>query len=142
MYPLPYDFQVSGTYKNLPGFPDTANLVLSNAQVAPQLGRSLSACPAVGNCTATFTAAIVPFGSNPGTTTTGTLFDTRLNQVDVRLTKAFRLNRTRLMANLDLYNLFNDRPPQGINATYGTAWLRPTLLLGGRLLKFGGQIDF
>ena len=35
-----------------------------------------------------------------------------------------------------------DRPVQGINNTYGAAWLRPTSLLTGRLLKFGAQVDW
>ena len=43
---------------------------------------------------------------------------------------------------LDLYNAFNNRAPQTINATYGPEWLTPTTLLGARLLKFGAQIDF
>jgi hypothetical protein len=38
--------------------------------------------------------------------------------------------------------LLNTRPPQAIAATYGAAWLRPTSLLGGRLLKFGAQVSF
>jgi hypothetical protein len=33
------------------------------------------------------------------------------------------------------------RLAQGIIATYGSIWQLPTALLGGRLLKFGAQID-
>ena len=31
---------------------------------------------------------------------------------------------------------------ESIATTYGAAWKRPTLLLGGRLLKFGAQVDW
>ncbi len=43
---------------------------------------------------------------------------------------------------LDVYNAFNNRAPQTINSAYGSEWLTPTTLLGGRLIKFGAQIDF
>jgi hypothetical protein len=29
-----------------------------------------------------------------------------------------------------------------VNGTYGTTWLRPTSIIGGRLFRFGGQVDF
>ena len=29
-----------------------------------------------------------------------------------------------------------------INTTYGSSWIRPTSILQGRLVKFGGQLDF
>ena len=31
---------------------------------------------------------------------------------------------------------------QDSNLAYGAAWLRPTVVLGGRLFKFGTQINF
>jgi hypothetical protein len=65
-----------------------------------------------------------------------------LNQTDLRLTKSIRYSRGRIQGMLDLYNVFNNRAPQTINSAYGPAWLTPTTLLGGRLLKFGAQIDF
>ena len=43
--------------------------------------------------------------------------------------------------------MFNNRPPQGINNRYTPAgtpqgWLTPGVLLGGRLFKFGTQVNF
>src|SRR4029077_2504877 len=62
-YPLPAGLQMSGTFKNLPGVPQAATLSLTNALVAPELGRNLSACP-VGStaaaCTATVAVALLP----------------------------------------------------------------------------------
>ena len=54
----------------------------------------------------------------------------------------FALSTPAAAAMLDLSNAFNNRAPQTINSAYGPAWLTPTTLLGGRLLKFGAQIDF
>src|SRR5205823_3167328 len=68
-YPLPWwGVILSGTFKHLPGIAQTANLVLGNAQIAPALGRNLSACPAAGTCTATVTHALIPFGTTDGIT--------------------------------------------------------------------------
>ena len=50
--------------------------------------------------------------------------------------------RGRIQANVDLYNAFNASSILAITNTYGALWLRPTQILQGRLLKFGGQIDF
>lgn len=137
VYPLPYDIFLSGSYKHLPGIPVQSNLVLTTAQLTPLLGRASTA-------PGTATHAIIPIGSNDANTgggATGTVFDERLNQLDLRFSKRFALGRTRVQGMVDLYNAFNARTPQGIVATYGTVWLRPTSLLGGRLWKFGLQFD-
>jgi hypothetical protein len=139
---LPWSIQVSGTFKTLPGIIQTANLVRTNAEVASSLGRNLSSCPAEGACSATVIVPLVPSGETTFATVSGALFDQRLNQTDLRLTKTFQYSRRRIQGILDLYNAFNNRAPRTINSTYGPAWLTPTTLLGGRLLKFGAQIDF
>jgi hypothetical protein len=136
VYPLPYDLIVSGAYKNLPGTNVTANLVSTNAQLAPLLGRNLSAGPA-----GTVTTALIPIASN-GDSLQGTVFDQRLNQIDLRLTKAVRVGRGRVEGMLDIYNVLNNRSPQSLVTTFGPLWLRPASLLGGRLFKFGVQVDW
>ena len=73
----------------------------------------------------------------------GTMYDERLYQLDFRASKIFRDRRTpRLQANVDLYNAGNASSILSINTTYGANWLRPTSILQGRLVKFGGQWDF
>ena len=139
VYPLPGDFAVSGSYKNLPGIPIQA-LTRSAYAPATNLGRPLSGS-GVGQY------QLAPRPSAGSTALAGTLYDDRLNQVDTRLSKTFRLGGVRLQAVAELYNVFNARPSQGNNNTYtppGTAngWLTPGALLGGRLLKFGAQIDY
>ena len=54
-YPLPLGFLASGTFQNLPGALYQANIVFTNAQIAPSLGRNLSSCGTAATCTATRT---------------------------------------------------------------------------------------
>jgi hypothetical protein len=133
VYPLPWDFQAAATFQNLPGAPRSAQYVATNAQIAPSLGRNLAACPATGACNATVLIDVVPFQ---------TLFEDRLTQLDLRFNKAVRMGRTRLQGNVDIYNVLNANAITGVNTRYGGAWLLPVQLMGGRLFKFGAQLDF
>lgn len=128
MYPLPWDFQVSGTFQSHPGIPISASYVAANAQIVPTLGRSLS-----GNRTSvTLNNVIAP----------ETMFEDRSNQLDVRVTRSFMLGRTRLRGNLDIYNVFNSSPILATNTRYGPQWLQPTVVLSARLFKLSAQLTF
>ena len=73
----------------------------------------------------------------------GTMFDERLYQLDLRASKIFKVGaHHRLQANLDVYNAGNASSILTINTTYGSNCQRPTSILQGRLVKFGGQWDF
>lgn len=135
LYPLPWwGLQVSGVYQNLPGTPIVANYVVTNAEIAPSLGRNLSACPsATGPCPATLTIPIVP---------TNTQFLARLQQVDARVTKALRFGQTKLQMMLDIYNVANSGTVLGANSSYPRNYLNATSILPGRLVKFGVQVDY
>lgn len=128
VYPLPFDMQISAVFQSNPGVPISATYVATNAQVAPSLGRNLSG----GAATVTI-ANIFPVQQ---------MFESRINQLDTRLSKNFNLGRMRLQAQLDVYNVLNASPILGINSRYGPAWLTPTEILGARLLKIGGQVTF
>ena len=127
-FPLPWGMQASGTFQNLSGIPIQAAYAASNAVIFPSLGRNLSA-GATSNVTVNL---IEPF----------TMFEDRLNQVDARLAKMFRVGRYRIQGMLDVYNVLNANTILVINQTYGPAWLRPQQILDGRLFKIGGQFDF
>ena len=80
----------------------------------------------------------------------GTSYESRRNQIDLRLTKLFRVaQKYRLEANLDVYNALNDSSILNVNGTYGSQWLRPIgdpytggAILQGRLIEFGGRLTF
>ena len=63
----------------------------------------------------------------------------------MRLGRTFVVNNVRIKGMVDLYNLVNSNTVILWNNTYGTngaTWLRPVQILGGRLAKFGVQVDF
>jgi hypothetical protein len=126
VYPLPWDVQVSATFQSLPGPEIAANRSYTSAEVQSSLGRPLT----TGNATVPLIAP-------------GTVYGDRLNQLDFRGSKTFNLGAgRRVQANVDLYNMFNTSPVLAQNNTYGSAWLTPTQILQGRLVKFGVQFDF
>jgi hypothetical protein len=134
VYPLPWDIQVSANYQNLPGAPRIATYQATNAEIAPSLGRNLSACPsATGTCTARVPIELIaPFSQ----------FEKRINQVDFRLSKIFRIGRARLEGLVDIYNAVNVSSVLAMNTAYGPRWLEPTEILNARLVKFGVQLQY
>jgi hypothetical protein len=144
-YELPWALSVSATYQNaynttsvapnlLPGQPRMgigASYVATNAVVAPELGRNLSAG---ANANASINLV-----------TPGTMWGDRLQQLDLRFARTFRVGRGSFKAMFDLYNALNASTLVAYNNTYGTsgaAWLAPVAIIPARLLKFGIQIDY
>jgi hypothetical protein len=133
-YPLPGQFVVSAVFQRTPGPAILANYNATNAQIAPSLGRNLAACGTRVVCTSTATVPlIVP----------NTQFEDARTQLDVRATKFIKLpGKTKLQANVDVYNLLNASSILIINTTYGPQWRRPTSILDGRLVEFSAQFTF
>jgi hypothetical protein len=78
----------------------------------------------------------------------GDLAGDRLNQVDFRVAKLFRIGTTRTQVNFDLYNLFNSNAVLTENGLYDV-WnpnqnigRTPTSILQARFFKIGAQFDF
>lgn len=72
----------------------------------------------------------------------GTVFGDRIVQLDLRLVKAFKARGVRFRGMLDIGNALNASTVLLQNNTYGSAWLRPSYILPGRLFKPSIQIDF
>ena len=130
---MPWDFQASATYQNLPGIPIAATYVASNAVIRPSLGRNLGQCGANPTCTGNVVIDLMP---------PNTQFEDRITQLDVRLTRAFTFGRTRVVGMFDVFNALNASPILSDNTRYGTSWLQPTEILAARIIKFGAQISF
>ena len=79
VYPLPWGLRTSATYQNIPGIPITASYPATNAEIAPSLGRNLSAG-------ATAQVRIGPDPAEHG-------LEDRIQQVDFRVTRTFRWGR-------------------------------------------------
>jgi hypothetical protein len=126
-YPLPYGFQVSGVFQSLPGIPRLASLVVGNAQIQ-ELGRALA-----GNvANVTVTNIIEPM----------TMFEERLNQLDIRFIRNFRVAGVRVQGTFDVYNAFNAAAVLAENYQYGATWRSPTSVLDARIFKVGVQMEF
>ena len=154
VYPLPLDFNASAVYQNLAGFPLLTTFQPTSADAKAGaggigLGRNLGACPSqtAATCSSLPTAfSIVP---------DNTVYDKRVNQLDLRFSRVFRLSSTnvrgmgnaRLRANLDVYNLFNANTVLNENTRYSVpaatnAWQNAIQIMGGRLFKVSAQFDF
>ena len=71
-----------------------------------------------------------------------TLYGERITQLDLRMSKIFRMGTSRVSVNFDLANLLNRNDILGVTTTYGAAWQTPTAILDPRLFKLGVQFDF
>ncbi len=119
---------VSGTLQNLPGPEILANYNLTTADAAAQtLGRPLS-----GGAANVAVGLIDP----------GTVYGDRLNQVDFRVSKMLRFDRTRTTVSLDFYNMMNVSTVLAQNNTFGPVWLRPSSIFPARFAKVSLQFDF
>jgi hypothetical protein len=132
-YPLAWGVQTSANFQSLPGLPISATYTATNAQIAPSLGRNLAACGARVPCTATTTMALIE---------PNTQFEDRQNQLDLRISRVFRIGRARIQPRLDAFNVFNSASILRENAGYGPSFLQPVDVLGARFVKFGVQVDF
>ena len=142
-YPLPWwGLHTSATYQNLPGNSPTTGVstpvityVPTNAEIAPSLGRDLSACRGVSPCNTSGAAVQLAAPSS--------VLEDRLSQLDFRLMKTFKLGPTRVQGMFDIYNIFNASTVLDSTGRYSPAtYLLPLSVMGGRTFKFGAQMDF
>jgi hypothetical protein len=133
VYPLPLGLQASATYQNMAGIPVTATNPTSNALIAPSLGRNVGSCRGAATCNANVNIDLIAPQS---------LFEDRLQQLDIRFARIFHFGKTRVRGNFDVYNAFNGAAILTENPGYGAAWLKPYEIMGGRLFKFSGQVEF
>ena len=122
---LPHGFQLSGTFQSNPGPTVRAAFPVTNAAASPSLGRNLTAGLA--------TIDLIRPNS---------LVGERMHQVDIKVARAFTLPFMRFKLELDVFNLFNDNAALLENPNFGPAWRRPTVIMPGRLVKFGTQLSF
>jgi hypothetical protein len=134
VYPLPYYFQVAANWQNLPPIPTTASYVATNAEILPSLGRNVGACAGRPTCTTTTTIELI----QPSSYYT----EGRNNQLDVRLTRTFRVGRTTVQPALDAFNVLNAGSVLALNTRYGPQWRNAQTVLAPRLVKFGVQVNF
>jgi hypothetical protein len=133
VYTVPkIDVQVSGTFRSTTGTSLSAAFTATNAYLAANstLGRALS-----GNAANVILGVAEP----------NQLFTQRRNELDMRIGKVVRLNKTRSVISLDMFNALNSDAIVTQTQAYvlpTPAWLRPTEVLNARLLKVSWAFDF
>ncbi|MDE2906167.1 MAG: hypothetical protein OXQ28_08795, partial [Acidobacteriota bacterium] len=162
--PLPYETEVSFVFQNLAGQPWISRYSAGGA--ADQVQIVGQECPPAG-CTlpnGTETILLAPSGQgigaialieNPRSGTSYTpgssafffngsgFYESRLNQLDLRFTKIFNVGAGRIRGWVDLFNIFNANSAAAVsNSFVSSGYPLVTSVMGGRLLKFGAQIDF
>jgi hypothetical protein len=121
------DVQIAGTFQNNPG-PVIGAIYNVPAANISGLGRPLSS-----GATNVRYDLLEP----------NSLYGERVTQLDLRMSKIFRMpGTTRLAINFDLANLLNRNDILGVTTTYGAAWQTPTAIIDPRLFKLGVQLDF
>lgn len=129
IYPVPlWGIQASAVLQVIPGPEITANYVASNAEVVPTLKRNLASGP-----NGTVNVPLIK---------PGTMYADNSKQVDVRFTKRFRVDRTRIDANVDIFNIVNGSGVQVHNVNFGTGWLGPRQIQLPRYVMFSTQVNF
>jgi hypothetical protein len=75
----------------------------------------------------------------------GEAYGDYIRQVDLRIGKILRFNRTRTLIGIDLYNLTNANPGLTYNQQFGadgSTFMRPTSVLYPRFVRFNATVDF
>jgi carboxypeptidase family protein len=137
-YALPFDIQFSGTYQFVRGVQTggAAPSILATWTAMPASATTLGRAYSAGATTKS--ANLIPVGFDYG--------PNNLQQFDIKVAKAFKIDRYRVRIDFDAYNLFNSDWPFTVTSTFSpaatSAWLRPTNVLQARFVKLGMQFEF
>ncbi len=130
-YPLPYGFNVSGTFQSYPGTRNYGSGA-TNFDYVQQQYQVPAALLTPGQATETINL-------NPP----GSLYLDRWNQVDVRFAKRFKLSRGgNWQLQADVFNLLDAHPVLAVTTLYGGALGQATQALQPRILTIGAQLHF
>jgi hypothetical protein len=152
------NIQIAGTFQSIPGNEMSATYAMPQAEfqnpALSSIGGGLNVCTGVaggGLCNGN-SKTVALFAPN-------TKYDTRMNQLDVRLGRIVRFGRTRTSLNFDVFNVFNDntilnrsntfsKTPGfnpvtgiGINNSVNNVWA-PSSILQARFYKITATFDF
>jgi hypothetical protein len=126
-YMLPYDIQLAGSIQARPGIPLGAEWTVDSATSVASGG-----VPLTGGVSSITVDLIDP---------TTTFYDYVYTN-DMTFSRVFRVNRTRIRAFVEMFNVLNLSTIYTRNETYGPQWYNPIDLVGSRRFQFGAQVDW
>lgn len=140
-YPLPFQFNISGTWQGYPGIP--SGTTRQDVLYTPALNRVED--PSL-NVNYIVDRTVVP-NLTPASVTVPLIkpssqYLDRWNQIDVRLARKFTIRGVQAQGQVDVFNLLNANSVLGEVETFGTSLHRPTSILQGRLIAAGVQMSF
>jgi hypothetical protein len=126
-YTIPrLDVLVGATFQSLPGPNIASHYIVSSAEAARTLGRSLS-----GGAPNVAVNLLPP----------GKYYVPRANLFDIRLGKILRLGTRRATVNLDIHNVLNRSAVLLQNDNFAS-WQTPQSIMEGRLFKLSAHLEF
>jgi hypothetical protein len=125
-YTFPRSIQVSSVFQSIPPASFQPTYTVTSTAPGITLGRPIVAGQ-LSNV-----PVVAPY----------TFFLDRVNQVDLRVTKAFQIEQYRIEFMADLYNALNASPVTGRNAAIGAGFYTPTSILQSGFLKVGARFTF
>jgi hypothetical protein len=85
--------------------------------------------------------SVLPGAPNAANQPISSEYGERLNQLDLRIGKAIRMNKTRTLINVDLFNLFHANAVTRENPNFAV-FRQPTEIMLARFVKVGAQFSF
>jgi len=159
-YPLPWGISVSATFQSLagralgltttagnkisgPGYGDTGSPVGTNFLIT-RTTRYPANCPAPCPAGALVAPTLTSASLTVPLVAPGTEFLPRLNQLDLSFARWFRIAGTRVQGQADVFNAFNKNTDLSYRSTNfaTTAYLQPSSVLQGRMLRLGLQLKW
>jgi len=142
-YTFPWQIQVSGVFQSIPADPGgTSGTTVTGSPmiaVATYPARTADAIATLRRAIATpggvINVPLIDLSTYPD-------FGSRVNQVDLRVTKGIKVGKARIDAIADFYNLFNVGTVLTYSTVYGSTWLTPASILQSGFLKLGGRVTF
>lgn len=128
-YPLPYGFEISGSFQSYPGGSQEVDDNEQWLDVDYNVTRGI--LPGLVQSSVTV-PLIQP----------GTKYLPRMNQLDVRFGRVFKVRRVRLRGQVDVFNATNSNSILSVGETFGPALDRVNSILPGRILGLSMRVDF
>jgi hypothetical protein len=157
--PLPWGIQLSGTFQSNPGYAfrslTTTRITGGTSWLLSRTTRYPTNCPSpcpagalvlptlngTPDNAANLRVQLVPYGAEGE-------FTDRVNQLDLRVTKAVSIGRVKVLPQLEVFNVFNANPVilnrstdySIATATAPAIYNQPSGILNGRIIGLGAQV--